>query len=98
MRLPLEGAGDRTSLDALKHVIAQQTIGGLTFVEIYEVQTPDGRVVMFQIPPRSRKVFLFRGRVIIMLRDGESIVALNIEEFERIRKEQARHDWSAGDH
>lgn len=42
---------DRHHLDFLKKDIADQTTGRITFVEIYEVAHPNGRVVLFQIPP-----------------------------------------------
>ncbi|MES2199231.1 MAG: ATP-binding protein, partial [Chlamydiota bacterium] len=52
---PREVAGTRyredpIGLTSLKHEIAQET-NGLTFQEIYELHLPEGRVLMFQIPP-----------------------------------------------
>lgn len=41
---------DSSSLNNLKHEIAKQT-NGLTFQEIYELNLPEGRVLIFQIPP-----------------------------------------------
>jgi ATP-dependent DNA helicase RecG len=37
-------------LDSLKHEVANKT-GGVTFLDIHVVQHPQGRVVMFQVPP-----------------------------------------------
>src|SRR5205823_7588765 len=44
----------RPSLDGLKREITQFTNNRTTFEEIHEVTTPQGRVVMFQIPPALR--------------------------------------------
>ena len=41
----------RPALDALKKGIADQTTNRLTFAEIYEVARPEGRVLLFQVPP-----------------------------------------------
>ena len=46
----------RPHLDSLKEEIANQTGNRLTFEEIHEVGRPEGRVVMFQIPPALRGV------------------------------------------
>lgn len=84
---------DRASLDGLKAEIAQKTTNGITFIEIYEVQLPEGRVVMFQIPaaPQGFPV-AWEGHY--YGRDGESLSPLNIEEIERLRKQTPLKDWS----
>lgn len=41
---------NRTDLDSLKSEVANKTTNRITFIEIYEVSHPDGRVIMFQIP------------------------------------------------
>jgi ATP-dependent DNA helicase RecG len=84
---------NRKDLDSLKAEIAQLTTNKITFIEIYELITPKGRVVMLQIPAAPRGIPIasnghYYGR------DGESLVALNIEEQERIRNSIAA-DWSA---
>src|SRR5580658_8978357 len=43
-------AGDRPYLDSLKSEIANKTTNRITFLEIYELLQPEGRVIMFQIP------------------------------------------------
>lgn len=84
---------ERPSLEGLKHDVAQQT-NGITFQEIYELDTPDGRVLMFQIPaapagiPTSWKGHFFG-------RDGESLAPLSVQEFETIRNQIDHVDWSA---
>jgi ATP-dependent DNA helicase RecG len=85
----------RKDLDSLKHEVAKQTTGGITFVEVFEIPHADGRVVMFQIPPAPRGVpTAWQGHY--YGRDGESLVALNLGELEQIRKQSAAEDWSAG--
>ncbi|GHV63425.1 hypothetical protein FACS1894195_5630 [Bacteroidia bacterium] len=41
---------ERKDLDKLKKEIADKTTHNLSFVDIYELHKPEGRVVMFQIP------------------------------------------------
>lgn len=84
---------DPAKLQGLKHEISQQT-NGLTFQEIYELNLPEGRVLMFQIPaapagmPTSWKGH-FYGRA------GESLIALPIQKLEIIRRQAIGIDWSA---
>jgi len=84
----------KPDLDNLKKEIADKTSGRITFIEIYELFLSEGRVVLFQIPPAPKGLPVsFEGH--FYGRDGESLVALNIEEFERIRNQQLQDDWSA---
>lgn len=79
-------------LDALKHEIAQETTGNMSFIDIYEVFDGDNRIVMFKIPaaviavPTAWKNHCYG-------REGESLSALSVEETKRIRG-QSRTDWS----
>jgi len=74
----------RPHLDSLKEEIANHTSHRLTFEEIHEVSTPQGRVVMFQIPaalrgsPTSWKGHFYG-------RDHENLCPLNLHEIEQIR-------------
>lgn len=86
---------ERNSLNTLKHKVAGKTTGGITFTEIFEVHHPEGRVVMFQIPPAPRGIPVawdghYYGR------DGDSLVPLNLNEIESIRRQAVQQDWSAG--
>ena len=64
------------------------------FIEIHELILQEGRVLLFQIPPAPRGLPIsFDGHY--YGRDGESLVALNIEELERIRFQGSMEDWSA---
>ena len=85
---------NRAHLDSLKEEIANQTSNRLTFEEIYEVVRPEGRVVMFQIPPALRGMpTAWKGH--FYGRDNEAIGPLNLHEIEHIRKQATREDWSA---
>ena len=84
----------KPDLDNLKKEIADKTSGRITFMEIYELFLPEGRVILFQIPPAPKGLPVsFDGHY--YGREGESLAALNIEEFERIRSQQIQEDWSA---
>ena len=84
----------RKDLDSLKGEIANKTTNRITFIEIYELNLPEGRVVMFQIPAAPKGFpIAFDGHY--FGRDGEELVALNLEEIERIRAQAITEDWSA---
>lgn len=79
-------------LDSLKKEIANKTSNALTFIEIHELGLPEGRVVMFEIPPAIPGVpTTWNGHA--YGRDGESTGALNFHEQELIRS-MTRPDWS----
>jgi ATP-dependent DNA helicase RecG len=84
----------RTDLDHLKQQIANNTSHRLTFEEIYEVSTSQGRVILFQIPaalpgsPTSWKGHFYG-------RDHQNLGPLNLHEMDRIRKQAISDDWSA---
>ncbi|HPJ42333.1 MAG TPA: putative DNA binding domain-containing protein [Bacteroidales bacterium] len=85
---------NRKDLDSLKVEIADKINSRITFMEIYEISRPEGRVVMFQIPAAPQGIPVsFEGHY--YGRDGESLVPLNIEEMERIRQQATLFDWSA---
>lgn len=84
---------DRPSLDALKKQIADHTSGNLTFEEIHELTLSTGRVLMFEIPVALRGIPTTWKRHAYG-RDGESKVALNEHEREKIRGQAVREDWS----
>lgn len=81
-------------LDSLKGEIANKTTNRITFIDIFELNLPDGRVVMFQIPAAPKGFPIsFEGHY--YGRDGEELVPLNLEELERIRSQVNTKDWSA---
>ncbi len=81
-------------LDSLKAELANHTTGRITFIEIYETNTPNGRVVLFEIPAAPKGIPIsWKGHY--YGRDGEELNALNLEEVERIREQTKGEDWSA---
>lgn len=85
---------NRADLDRLKAEVANHTTGRLTFMEIYEVTAPEGRVVLFEIPAAPKGIPIsWQGHY--YGRDGEELNALNLEEVERIREQARGEDWSA---
>lgn len=97
-KLPREVVGtqyrtDPSGLNNLKHEVAKQT-NGLTFQEIYELNLPEGRVLMYQIPPAPAGMpTSWKGHY--YGRDGESLSSLSIQEIETIRHQIETLDWSA---
>lgn len=84
-----------TKLQSLKAEIAQKTTNRITFKDIYEINIQEARVILFQIPSAPRGIPVswaghYYGR------DGEELNALNLEELERIRKQNREDDWSIG--
>ena len=78
---------DRAHLDRLKGEIAAKVSNNLTFREIYELQTADGkRVVFFEIPPALRgNPTSWEGHY--YARNGEELAALNLDKLEIIRSQ-----------
>lgn len=67
---------------------------GHTFTEIYDLTLPEGRVLMFCIPPAPSGIPTpWKGHY--FGRDGESKVALSISKLESIRGQASQLDWSA---
>lgn len=97
-KLPREIVGtqyrtDAASLQNLKHEIATYT-NGLTFQEVYPLLLPEGRVLMFQIPPAPAGMpTSWKGH--FYGRDGESLSSLSMHELETIRHHIEAFDWSA---
>lgn len=86
---------NRADLDHLKAEVANHTTGRLTFIEIYELDFPEGRVVLFEIPAAPKGIPInWKGHY--YGRDGEELNALNLHEVERIREQARSEDWSAG--
>lgn len=85
---------NRPYLDSLKGEVANKTTSRITFIELYELDLPEGRVVMLQIPAAPKGIpIAWEGHY--YGRDGEELSHLNTEEFERIRKQATQSDWSA---
>jgi len=85
---------DRKSLDGLKTELGNRLTGKISFIEIYELDKPEGRVIMFQIPPAPQGIPIeFNG--FYYARANESLVGLNIEKIDRIRNQASHKDWSS---
>ncbi len=84
---------DPKKLQSLKHEIAQKTTGNLTFSNVFELEVEGKRILLFEIPTAPQGVpIAFDGH--FYGRDGESLVALNLQEIETIRSQRS-FDWSA---
>ncbi|MCD4719635.1 MAG: putative DNA binding domain-containing protein [Desulfobacula sp.] len=84
---------DTAKLQSLKAEIANKTTHRITFKEIHEINTGQGRVILFQIPPAPKGIpVAWAGHY--YGREGEQLNALSLEELERIRKQGIENDWS----
>lgn len=83
---------EKKGLDTLKHEISLQTTGGISFVEIYEVEKEDKRIIMFQIPAATAGIPT-GWKDQYYAREGDSLVPLSLEKMDRIRQ-QSNRDWS----
>ena len=83
---------DDTLIDKLKKDVADRMTGRVTFIDIHEVDHPNGRVLMLQIPAAPQGMpIAFDGHY--YGRDGSSLGALNINELETMRA-SSQVDWS----
>lgn len=81
-------------INEYKLEVRNNTSPNLGFIDVHEVKTAHGRVLMLEIPaaPKGMPV-AWKGHY--YGRDGESLGALNIDELERIRLQSKGYDWSA---
>lgn len=87
------GSG-RGGINEIKHKIAEHTNGRNTFFDIHVLNLPEGRVVMFQIPPASKGIPVsYKGHY--YGREGESLAALSIQKIEMLRRQSVHEDWSS---
>ena len=85
---------NQPGLEKLKGLIAQNTNHQTTFMEIYELNDAQGRVILFQIPPAPRGIpTTWKG--IAYGRIRESLGPLSLHEIEQIRRQVMQEDWSA---
>jgi ATP-dependent DNA helicase RecG len=85
---------DREHLHSLKQQIAENSYPSTTFREIYELSTPQGRVILFEIPPAPRGIPI-AWKTHYYARNGESITGLSIAKLDEIRSQSVSEDWSA---
>lgn len=81
-------------LNEYKSEIANHTSPTLNFIKTERLTTEKGNVIILQIPsaPKGQPVS-WKGHY--YGRDGESLGALNSEEYDRIRNQKVLIDWSA---
>ncbi|MCF6282607.1 MAG: putative DNA binding domain-containing protein [Candidatus Polarisedimenticolaceae bacterium] len=82
---------DYDRLHSLKHQIAQGA--GTTFRDIHELETEQGRVILFEIPAAPMGIpIAWQGHY--FARAGESLTSLSLDKQDEIRA-QSGSDWSA---
>ena len=81
-------------LHSLKQQVAQSTEPSVTFRDIHELQHPDGRVLLFEIPAAPRGIpIAWKGHY--HARAGESLGPLGLDKQDEIRQQTLALDWSA---
>lgn len=85
---------ERERLQSLKQQIAQDTEPSTTFREIHELSTPQGRVLLFEIPPAPRGIPI-GWKTHYYARNGQSLAGLSIPKLDEIRSQSVSEDWSA---
>jgi ATP-dependent DNA helicase RecG len=85
---------DRERLHSLKHQVAQDTEPSISFREIHELATPEGRVVLFEIPAAPRGIPI-AWKTHYYARNGSSLAGLSITKQDEIRSQSLADDWSA---
>ena len=81
-------------LHSLKMQIAAETEPSITFRDIHELQAPQGRVVLFEIPAAPMGMPIgWKGHY--YSRAGESLTSLGLDKQDEIRGQMGATDWSA---
>lgn len=85
---------DHERLHSLKMQIAADSEPSITFRDIHELQTPQGRVVLFEIPAAPAGIpIAWKGHY--YSRAGESLTNLGLDKQDEIRRQTRAADWSA---
>lgn len=85
---------DAGHLESLKHQIRQGTQPSATFRNLYVLDHPSGRVIMMEVPPAPRGMYIqYNG--FPYGRSGESLVSLDADKQDRIRNQSVDRDWTA---
>ena len=91
------GSSYRTETDrlnGLKHQIVSDTEPGVTFRDIHLLDTPQGRVILFEIPAAPLGIpIAWKGHY--YARAGESLTWLGLDKLDEIRAQTWDTDWSA---
>lgn len=85
---------DHERLNSLKMQVAAATEPSITFRDIHELHTTQGRVVLFEIPPAPAGIpIAWKGHY--YSRAGESLTNLGLDKQDEIRRQTRAADWSA---
>ena len=85
---------NRDHLMAVKNDVRNGLEPSLTFREIHELHLPEGRVIMFEIPPAPAGLPVgWHGHR--YARAGESLMALGMDKEDMIRAQSSETEWSA---
>lgn len=85
---------DRARLQGLKQDVSNSSSPRATFHEIHELDHPQGRVLLFEVPPAPRGIPIsWNGHY--YARNGESLGPLDLNKLDEIRQQDASDDWSA---
>jgi ATP-dependent DNA helicase RecG len=83
----------RGELDRLKMQIADGTEPSITFRDIHELETPEGRVLLFEIPAAPLGMpIAWQGHY--YARAGESLTSLGLDKLDTLRSQTDTSDWS----
>lgn len=81
-------------LHGLKMQIAESTEPSITLRDIHELQTAQGRVLLFEIPAAPMGMpIAWKGHY--YARAGESLTHLGLDKLDEIRRQMGTADWSA---
>lgn len=81
-------------LQSTKMQIADNTEPSITFRNIHELNHPDGRVILLEIPAAPRGMpIAWKGHY--YARAGESLIGLGLDKQDEIRQQTLASDWSA---
>ena len=84
---------EKERLNGLKHQIAQGTDPSTSFRQIHELNTAEGRVILFEIPAAPRGIPI-AWQTHCYARNGESLSGLSIAKQDEIRAQSLADDWS----
>ena len=83
-----------TAIQNLKHEIANNTTGNLTYREIVPLTVDGKRILLCKIPASPHNIVTYWKRIAYG-RDGESLVPLSQDKIDDIRYQSPVSDWSA---
>lgn len=82
------------AIQGLKHEIANNATGNLTYREIVPIVVDGKRILLFKIPASPHNIVTYWKRIAYG-RDGESLVPLSQDKIDDIRFQSPVSDWTA---